>query len=192
MRYASKFGAGERSRTALVPGWKPGAMPSRRHPLITIVKELATVAGIEPAGRGFGVRTSAIASRPYFSRTPNGVRTWGGRPESNRLTVGSQPAPEPFGFAHHIESTPDSHWSRSRGSNPHGAPYRGAVLPLELDRPGGRGANRTPSLADTNRAFSLLNFASDNWRLRPGSNRHVHAYETCVLPLALRSLNWRS
>jgi hypothetical protein len=64
-------GADDRNRTGVI-GLEARGATATPHPL-----ELATVAGVEPAGRGFGDRTRTAPSRP---RT-----TWGERRELNSL-----------------------------------------------------------------------------------------------------------
>lgn len=82
-----------------------------------VVKErLVRAAGIGPASRGWEPRMlplhHASIWRPRQDSNParefwrlarclSSRPSWGERPESNRLPAGSQPAPEPFGFAHH-------------------------------------------------------------------------------------------
>jgi hypothetical protein len=61
---------------------------------LQLSKIMATVAGVEPAGRGFGDRTSTTASRPKLG-VNDGART--------RYRVFHRHAAHPFAFIHHTE-----------------------------------------------------------------------------------------
>ena len=90
------------------PGWKPGVLPiGRRQHIVKEPDDVATAAGVEPAGLGFGDRTSTTASRPWVgvgSRTPSGCFT------GSWLAV------------HH---SPTSNWSPDPDSNRARRPYKG-------------------------------------------------------------------
>lgn len=190
----STYGAGDGNRTRVSRLGTKGATSTPR-PLIsqrTPTTKVATVAGVEPAGRGFGDRTSTTTSRPWVERR-----------ESNSLTAGSQPAPAPFGFAQRTKHgasyrtrtdpaslqgrlglltiTRRNFWSYRRDSNPQHPRYQRGVQPIELRQPTDESYRHARRCAAT----------AHVWRLRPGSNRYIRRYEGRVLPLALRS-HWRT
>src|SRR6185503_16946180 len=78
--------------------------------------ELATVAGVEPAARGFGDRSDATASRPWVERR-----------ESNSPTAVHSRVPNPLGHAQHTTT-----WGLTPDLNRHVRRYEGRVLPLAL------------------------------------------------------------
>lgn len=161
-RHASTLdsGAGGESRTRL-NGLEARGTAAMPRPLTS----LAEPVGVEPTRAGFG--DQAVAATRL-------CKLWGERRESNPLTAGSQPAPAPFGFAHHdrrdsLSCLPAARiartsaapiWSFGTDSNRHHLGYKPSGLPLAYrsDHTGAPGEIRTRDLLHTRQAFCLWNY----------------------------------
>lgn len=165
-------GAGDATRTRIfgVEARSPTSWttPAQNNRPLQLSKIMATVAGVEPAGRGFGDRTSTTASRPKLG-VDDGTRT--------RLHVLHRHAAYPLASIHHTELGPRV------GAYPTMTPLQGASALRSTGRTQGRvrlelTTSRIPTECSTRRTAGPQSGGPD--RPRTGNlsltrRAHIHS-----------------
>lgn len=194
---SAKYGAGGRIRTDLVSGWKPDAIPTRRHPQFS--KNMAPVSRLELAEQVLETRSRPTHTGKPLMGGPTGFepachgpqpRAYASRPRPTHQR--SQGGLSCCPARTHRTVYPSRSWSRAAESNRATRATKAGWSQTSRRETGADGRPRTDCLRDTNAAFSPLNFAGTNWRWWPGASRRLLSYEESAFSKLHQHKNWRS